>query len=97
MLTKRSRPRVALNDIKNAALSMRRRGGGKRDPLLPISGLVRAKSDADRFRAEAPRVATVGSRSSQISDKLQVEQTRRVSRRGALRWREPAASLQLSH
>lgn len=51
--------------------------GRKRHLLLPISGLVRAKSDADHFRAEAPGVPTVGKRSSQISDKLQVEQTRR--------------------
>lgn len=39
---------------------------------------MRAKSAADRFRAGAPRAPTVGSRSSQISEKLQVEQTRRV-------------------
>lgn len=96
MLTKRPRPGVTFKDIKGATLSRRSRGR-RRDLLPPISGPVRAKSDADGFRAEAPRVPTVGSRSSQISDKLQVEQTRRVSRRGALRWREPAASLQLSH
>lgn len=76
MLTKRSRPRAAFKGIfflKRHLINER-----KRHLLLPIGGLLRAKSDADRFRAEAPGVPTVGNRSSQISDKLQVEQTRRV-------------------